>query len=84
MVRGMAREHKGTVKNLTSHYMACLGTYRGLYIINWIYRYMTELHYHDPISWGAGLVQTVLYIDFFYYYVKARYLGTVMPPTVHV
>lgn len=25
-------------------------TYRGLYILNWIYRYMTELHYKQYIG----------------------------------
>ena len=26
-------------------YIFCVGAYRGLYIINWIYRYITEPHY---------------------------------------
>jgi ER lumen protein retaining receptor len=26
-------------------YIFCVGSYRGLYIINWIYRYLTERHY---------------------------------------
>ena len=25
-------------------------TYRGLYILNWIYRYMTEVHYKQYIG----------------------------------
>jgi hypothetical protein len=45
-----------------------LGMYRGLYILNWIYRYHTE-SFFDPIAVVAGIVQTVLYIDFFYLYV---------------
>ena len=45
-----------------------LGMYRGLYILNWIYRYHTE-SFFDPIAVVAGVVQTVLYIDFFYLYV---------------
>jgi len=40
----------------------------GLYIINWIYRYMME-NYYDLIAIAAGVVQTVLYCDFFYLYV---------------
>ncbi|GAY40093.1 hypothetical protein CUMW_049370 [Citrus unshiu] len=42
--------------------------YRGLYILNWVYRYFTELHYVHWIPWISGLVQTLLYADFFYYY----------------
>lgn len=84
--------------------------YRGLYILNWIYRYFTEKHYrqwlgehsepcmprsdsavpqhirvlpsslnNDPLMvicavvcactvWICGVVQTVIYCDFFYYY----------------
>ena len=30
------------MENLTSHYVFALGAYRGLYLLNWIYRYMTE------------------------------------------
>jgi hypothetical protein len=43
-----------------------------LYIPNWIWRYFTEVHYHwDPIPVVAGIIQTVLYTDFFYiYYTK--------------
>lgn len=34
-----------------------------------IYRSYTEKHYHhDFVVYGCGLVQTALYVDFFYYY----------------
>ncbi|ETO11196.1 hypothetical protein RFI_26182 [Reticulomyxa filosa] len=75
MVQKIAREHQGTVRNITSHYVFCLGSYRALYLLNWIYRYATEPNYWDPIAWTAGIVQTALYSDFLYYYLKARYLG---------
>lgn len=58
----------GEADNITSHYVFALGGYRALYIINWIYRYSTEDNYVDYISWVAGIVQTVLYGDFFYIY----------------
>lgn len=32
----------GAVENLTSHYIAAMGAYRFLYMINWGYRYLTE------------------------------------------
>mmetsp|Transcript_26143 Transcript_26143/g.38409 ORF Transcript_26143/g.38409 Transcript_26143/m.38409 type:complete len:228 (-) Transcript_26143:91-774(-) len=46
----------------------CVGSYRGLYILNWVYRFATEPHYWQPLVWVSGVVQTMLYADFFYYY----------------
>ena len=59
------------VDNLTGNYVFTLGAYRALYILNWIYRFMTEPGYHAWIAWVSGLVQTAVYIDFFYYYLQA-------------
>jgi len=59
------------IDNLTGHYVFLLGSYRGLYILNWIYRYMTESHYRQWIVWISGIVQTAVYVDFFYYYIKS-------------
>lgn len=56
------------IDNLTGQYVFLLGTYRAMYILNWIYRYFTEPNYVHWITWISGLVQTVLYADFFYYY----------------
>lgn len=62
-------QRTGEVENLTSDYIFMLGSYRALYLLNWIYRYMTEPGYVQWIVWISGLVQTGLYCDFFYYYV---------------
>lgn len=54
---------------LTSHYLFALGAYRVFYIFNWIYRYVVE----GKLVWVsliAGILQTLLYADFFYHYVK--------------
>mmetsp|Transcript_32565 Transcript_32565/g.70311 ORF Transcript_32565/g.70311 Transcript_32565/m.70311 type:complete len:216 (-) Transcript_32565:143-790(-) len=59
------------VDNLTGNYVFLLGMYRGFYILNWVYRYMTEPGYSAWIVWLSGLVQTALYADFFYYYLQA-------------
>ncbi|KAF5738507.1 ER lumen protein retaining receptor-like [Tripterygium wilfordii] len=59
------------IDNLTGQYVFLLGAYRALYILNWIYRYFTEEHYVHWITWIAGLVQTLLYADFFYYYFQS-------------
>lgn len=58
----------GEAESITSHYLFALGSYRGLYILNWVYRYVMESH-HDLIAIVAGIVQTVLYCDFFYLYI---------------
>lgn len=55
-------------ETITSHYLFFLGLYRGLYIFNWIYRYYTE-GFHDTIPVVAGIIQTILYCDFFYLYI---------------
>uniref|UniRef100_A0A5S6QP95 ER lumen protein-retaining receptor n=1 Tax=Trichuris muris TaxID=70415 RepID=A0A5S6QP95_TRIMR len=58
----------GEAETITSHYLFALGSYRALYILNWVYRYYYE-NFFDPIAVVAGCVQTVLYADFFYLYV---------------
>jgi hypothetical protein len=54
---------------ITSFYILFLGSYRALYILNWIWR---ELDISDrkpnPISVIFGLIQTALYLDFAWVY----------------
>ncbi|KAI8990779.1 ER lumen protein retaining receptor-domain-containing protein [Mycotypha africana] len=57
----------GEAETITTHYLFALGAYRALYLLNWIYRYITE-GYVDWVAWVAGLIQTALYSDFFYIY----------------
>ena len=64
------------VENLTGNYIFFMGAYRALYIVNWIYRAYTEPHYkHHYVVYVCGVLQTLLYADFFYYYVKAKSKG---------
>ncbi|KGQ10109.1 ER lumen protein retaining receptor [Beauveria bassiana D1-5] len=65
-------QRTGEAETITTHYLFALGSYRALYIPNWIYRYLAEPnHKPDWIAIAAGLIQTVLYSDFFYiYYTK--------------
>ncbi|XP_013396701.1 ER lumen protein-retaining receptor 2 [Lingula anatina] len=58
----------GEAETITSHYLFALGSYRALYLLNWIYRYYFE-GYFDLIAVVAGCVQTILYCDFFYLYI---------------
>ncbi|KAF5383406.1 hypothetical protein D9757_006166 [Collybiopsis confluens] len=60
-------QRTGEAETITTHYLAALGIYRALYIPNWIYRYFSE-GVIDPIAITAGIVQTGLYLDFFYVY----------------
>lgn len=66
---------------LDSYYLVALGTYRALYILNWITRYAQEKHV-DPTSWTWGIIQTALMVDFAWVYytrqrVKLRHGGVV-------
>ena len=58
------------IDNLTAHYVFALGVYRGLYIVNWIWRFFREGHV-DWHSWVGGTIQTALLADFMYYYYLA-------------
>jgi ER lumen protein retaining receptor len=63
-------QRTGEAETITTHYLFALGSYRALYIPNWIWRYFTE-NYIEGIAVVAGIVQTVLYSDFFWiYYTK--------------
>ncbi len=65
-------QRTGEAETIDTHYLFALGMYRALYIPNWIYRYFAEPHHKlDWIAIVAGLIQTVLYSDFFWiYYTK--------------
>jgi ER lumen protein retaining receptor len=58
----------GEAESITSHYLFALGSYRALYILNWVFRYYME-NFYDVIAIVAGCVQTILYCDFFYLYI---------------
>ncbi|KAL1978801.1 hypothetical protein VTN31DRAFT_1660 [Thermomyces dupontii] len=63
-------QRTGEAETITTHYLFALGLYRALYIPNWIYRYFAEGWFH-PVPIVAGILQTLLYSDFFYiYYTK--------------
>ncbi|RXN19806.1 ER lumen -retaining receptor 2 [Labeo rohita] len=58
----------GEAETITTHYLFCLGVYRALYLFNWIWRFYFE-GFFDMIAIVAGVVQTILYCDFFYLYI---------------
>jgi ER lumen protein retaining receptor len=62
-------QRTGEAETITANYLFALGIYRALYIPNWIYRYIAEpKHKVDWIAIVAGIIQTILYSDFFYIY----------------
>ncbi|EED15072.1 er lumen protein retaining receptor, putative [Talaromyces stipitatus ATCC 10500] len=63
-------QRTGESDTITTHYLFALGLYRALYIPNWIYRYFFE-GFFRAVPVLAGIIQTILYSDFFYiYYTK--------------
>lgn len=75
-------QRTGEAETITTHYLFALGAYRALYIPNWIYRFFTENGYWDPIPVLAGIVQTVLYSDFFWIY-YTKYANGLARPDIH-
>ena len=64
-------QRTGEAETITTHYLFALGIYRALYIPNWVYRYFAEPnHKVDYIAITAGIIQTILYSDFFWIYYK--------------
>ncbi|EPS34146.1 ER lumen protein-retaining receptor [Penicillium oxalicum] len=64
-------QRTGEADTITTHYLFALGMYRALYIPNWVYRYFTESSFQrsfQPVPIIAGIIQTLLYSDFFYIY----------------
>ncbi|KAM9996657.1 hypothetical protein ACTFIZ_001603 [Dictyostelium cf. discoideum] len=67
-------QRTGEVETLTSNYIVLLGGYRAFYLFNWVYR-IIFYNWSGKIEMLSGLLQTVLYADFFYYYAKSRMYG---------
>ena len=60
-----------TVENMTSHYMAALGAYRIFYLMSWVYEYSYGIKALCWTQFLSGMLQTGLYADLLYYYVKS-------------
>lgn len=63
----MVLTRTGELDTLTTNYIFALGCYRAFYIPNWIYRWATEGRF-EKLAVFTGLLQTVLYSDFFWVY----------------
>lgn len=68
------------VESLTANYVFLLGGYRLFYLVNWGQRYFMGDHI-SYIQITGGIIQTVLYADFLYYYIinKLSKKGMTLP-----
>lgn len=58
---------------INSFYLLTLGSYRALYILNWLWRGLGSEGGWDPIADLFGVIQTAFYIDFAWvYYSRQR------------
>ena len=57
------------VEKFTGHYIASLGAYRFFYLLSWIHDYYYG-NYISFVSILSGIVQVLIYADFFYVYLK--------------
>jgi ER lumen protein retaining receptor len=62
---------------LTKDYIFFMGTYRLFYVLNWARKLVLKKK-TDYVVWTTGIIQTLVYCDFLYYYVKAFLKGTEM------
>lgn len=56
-------------------YVFFLSIYRLFYLLNWIYKMVTETGKTPKVVWITGILQTVIYSDFIFEYFKARISG---------
>lgn len=57
-------------------YIFFLGIYRLFYLLNWIYKMVTDSGRTPKVVWITGTLQTVIYSDFIYQYLKMKVTGT--------
>lgn len=65
--------HTSVPTVINSYYLLALGSYRALYIPNWIWRALDKSDgFYEPVAAIWGVVQTLLYIEFAYIYWKRQ------------
>lgn len=58
---------------IDSYYLLTLGSYRAVYLLNWMVLGFGPEHKWDPVADVFGVIQTILYIDFAWvYYSRQR------------
>lgn len=66
---------------MNREYIFFLSIYRLFYLLNWIYKLLTDTGKTMHVVWITGIVQTLIYSDFIYEYIKLRVVGksTILP-----
>ena len=62
---------------VTKDYVFFLGLYRLFYVLNWIRKAVVKQK-TIRVVWITGILQSVIYIDFLYYYIRSFVQGTQM------
>eukprot|EP01097_Dermamoeba_algensis_P004307 TRINITY_DN2841_c0_g1_i2.p1 TRINITY_DN2841_c0_g1~~TRINITY_DN2841_c0_g1_i2.p1 ORF type:complete len:212 (-),score=27.62 TRINITY_DN2841_c0_g1_i2:114-749(-) len=68
-------QRTGEVDNFTSFYLLALGGYRFLYLLHYICLFWFEGKV-DYILWSTSALHTLLYCDFFYYFILSKWYNT--------
>lgn len=63
--------HTSVPTVINSYYLVALGSYRALYILNWIVR-LTGGGHPEAVSVMFGVLQTALYVEFLWIYVNRQ------------
>lgn len=62
---------------VTKDYVFFLGLYRLFYVLNWIRKAVVKQK-TVKVVWITGILQSIIYIDFLYYYIRSFVQGTQM------
>lgn len=62
---------------VTKDHVFFLGLYRLFYVLNWIRKAVVK-NKTVRVTWVTGILQTIIYFDFLYYYCRAFFRGTEM------
>lgn len=68
-------QRSGKVDVLNREYVFFLSIYRLFYVLNWIYKMVVDSKSTPNVVWITGILQTLIYSDFIYYYIKMRITG---------
>lgn len=58
------------------NYIFFLSIYRLFYLLNWLYDTLRGISGRSANIWITGIIQTLIYSDFIYVYLKMRYTGS--------
>ena len=61
---------------LNREYIFFLSIYRLFYLLNWIYKLATDTGKTAHVVWITGILQTLIYSDFIYVYLKTKVTGS--------